>query len=88
MTEVEIASSARKHQGRDRFTDADVLHAIRYPRLTGIGTDDATGETLMYVVGPTTSGALDLEVIIARPSTDDQTVIHVMKLTDKFPPPR
>lgn len=79
---VDFASSARRHQAKDRFEDADVLHAIEHALYVGDDGDDP--DKALYL-GPDRAARL-LEIVVAVRSDGSEVVIHAMKMQARYRP--
>lgn len=77
---MELASSARRHQGEDRFEDADILHAIEHALYVGDDGDDP--DKALYL-GPDRASRL-LEVVVVVRADGSEVVIHAMKMQARY----
>jgi 2C-methyl-D-erythritol 2,4-cyclodiphosphate synthase len=77
---VEIAHSARRHQGHDGFEDADVLHAIENALYAAVPAEDP--DKVLYL-GPDRSARL-LEIVTAVREDGSELVIHAMKMRPSY----
>jgi hypothetical protein len=77
---VEIANSARTHQGLDGFEDADIRHAIENALYAAVPAVDP--DKVLYL-GPDRSARL-LEIVTAVRDDGSELVIHAMKMRPSY----
>lgn len=78
---LKLHSSARKHQRRDKLTDADILHAAEYWEFATSPDDDMPANE--FRLGFDGSGRLlELQVLIF--DSGDELVIHAMKARKQY----
>jgi hypothetical protein len=76
-----IIETARKHYKKERLSDEDVIHAIRY-FIFRVDNFEEIADKILYI-GTDLSTRL-LEVIIVERRDGEEVVIHAQKLTKKY----
>jgi hypothetical protein len=80
--DVEIASSARRHQQKERFDDADIEHVVEHALYVG---EDGEEPDLVLYLGPDRAGRL-LEVVVVERDDGSEVAIHAMKMRARYEP--